>query len=101
MKTKWILVVAILAMLALLVVACSSSSSTSSSSSSSTTPGALDGKALLQARCTSCHGLDQATSGHGDATQWKRQVDRMINRGAVLTADEEQAVVNYLAQTYP
>ena len=61
----------------------------------------LDGKTLLQDRCTVCHTLDRVTSAHGNATQWKSTVDKMIKNGAQLNADEETALVNYLAQTYP
>ena len=61
----------------------------------------LDGKALLQDRCTSCHSLQRAVSRGGNATQWKATVDNMIKQGAQLNADEEKALVNYLAQAYP
>jgi cytochrome c5 len=122
MKTKWILVAGILTLLALVVMACSSSTSSTPASSSapaaastsvsSSGPAAantiapssastLDGKTLVESRCTVCHNTDRIKSAHHDLAQWKSTVMRMVGKGAELNADEQQAVINYLAQTYP
>jgi mono/diheme cytochrome c family protein len=62
---------------------------------------ALDGAALVEERCTGCHGIDRIAAEDGDAAKWEGIVDQMIARGAQLDEQEKQAVVDYLAETYP
>jgi hypothetical protein len=69
---------------------------TSSPASGSATTGA----ALMQERCTVCHSSTRVVSAHHTAAEWKVTVDRMIARGAKLTPQEEQDLINYLAQNY-
>jgi mono/diheme cytochrome c family protein len=64
------------------------------------TQSSSNGQALMQDRCSACHSSTRITSAHKTADQWKTTVDRMINKGAKLTAQEEQTLVSYLAQTY-
>ncbi len=80
-----------------LLASCGSvnSSATNPSGSSSS-----NGQALLQDRCSVCHSLDRVTSAHHTADEWKVTVDRMINRGAQLNPQEEQTLIDYLAQNY-
>lgn len=61
---------------------------------------ALDGAALLQERCTTCHSLNKATSRRQDQAGWTQTVQRMVSKGAVLNAEEQAALIAYLAQTY-
>lgn len=61
---------------------------------------AIDGAALLQARCIDCHSLDKATSARHTQAEWQEIVTRMIKHGAVLNVAEEAALVAYLAETY-
>lgn len=75
-------------------------SATSAPTAESNTGSTLDGQALMQERCTVCHSLDRVESKHQTADQWKKTVDRMISNGAQLTPQEEQVLVDYLAQTY-
>jgi len=63
--------------------------------------GTLDGAALVEERCTGCHTLDRVAAEDGDAAKWEGIVDQMIARGAQLDEQEKQAVVDYLAETYP
>jgi hypothetical protein len=74
----------------ILLVSCGASSSS----------GASNGQALMQDRCTVCHSLTRVTSAHKTADEWKLTVDRMVNRGAQLSTQEEQALIEYLAQNY-
>jgi len=60
-----------------------------------------DGKTLLESRCTVCHNLDRVTSSHKTTADWTATVQKMIGKGAKLNAQEQQLVINYLAQTYP
>lgn len=76
-----------------LMAACGTSATPASS-------GPLDGATLLQQRCTVCHDISGISRLHGTTSQWKGLVDQMIRRGAKLNAQEEQILVEYLAQTY-
>jgi len=62
--------------------------------------GGLDGKALFQDRCSTCHGTGPVLRRRYSASDWKYVVDVMINQGAQLSPDEENAVVKYLAANY-
>jgi len=59
---------------------------------------ALDGKTLIEARCTRCHGTGKIY-GHAKANRkhWEEIVDSMIKKGASLNDAERETVVNYLA----
>ncbi|MDH7486848.1 MAG: hypothetical protein QHJ81_11295 [Anaerolineae bacterium] len=61
---------------------------------------ALDGEALLKERCTGCHGLSRVEQARKTETDWKKTVERMVGKGAALTAEEQAAVIKYLAETY-
>ncbi|MPM13786.1 hypothetical protein SDC9_60145 [bioreactor metagenome] len=67
---------------------------------SPTTATTLDGKGLLEARCVTCHTLAKVASEHGDATQWQRTVTQMVQKGAQLTTEEQQVLVEYLAANF-
>jgi mono/diheme cytochrome c family protein len=75
------------------LVACGTSSPASGN--------ATTGAGLMQERCTACHSSTRVVSAHHTAAEWKVSVDRMIARGAQLTPQEEQTLINYLAQNYP
>ncbi len=98
-KIMPIISVLLLVMLAGVFLAACGSGSTQAPVSSSSTP--ADGQSLLQTRCTQCHSLSRVTTSQQNSTQWKATVDKMIRNGAELTPQEEQVLVNYLAQTYP
>jgi len=92
-------------LLAILLTACSSNSSTSASptttsSSGQTGSAVADGKTLLETRCVSCHTLAKVVSQKADANRWQMIVNDMVNRGAVLTAEEQTVLVQYLAANF-
>jgi cytochrome c5 len=59
---------------------------------------ALDGKALLQERCTRCHGLDRVEKhARVDREHWANIVREMMRKGAKLNDDERNALLDYLA----
>ena len=60
-----------------------------------------EGKTLLEERCRACHSLSQITTGSKSAEGWETAVDRMIVRGARLDDLEREALIEYLAETYP
>lgn len=64
-------------------------------------PAAFDGEAMLQDRCTQCHSLSRVTNASKNAEAWRTTVERMVDYGAVLNAEELEDLVQYLAETYP
>ena len=61
---------------------------------------AEDGATLLEKRCSVCHSPDRAKSKHKTAEQWDATVTRMMKKGAKLTGEEKQTLVDYLSKTY-
>jgi mono/diheme cytochrome c family protein len=88
----------VLLVLTFILSACTTTTSTSSNSS---TAAPLDGKALMQQRCSVCHSTTRITQMSGNSAQWTSVVDKMINKGAQLNTSERQILIDYLSQTYP
>lgn len=68
-----------------------------------TTPQALaqaDGAALLEERCSVCHPSARPKSKQKTAEQWGATVTRMMGKGAKLTQEEKQTLLDYLSKTY-
>jgi cytochrome c5 len=63
-------------------------------------PVALDGKSLLGERCTECHDLGRVEQAKKTEAEWKTTVQRMVGKGAKLNQAEQEAVIQYLAETY-
>ena len=91
---RWASAIVLIAVLTLMVAACGSTESGSSSMS------AADGQALLEERCAVCHDLERTTSQQKTADEWEDTVTRMVQKGAVLTEDEQQVLIAYLAEEY-
>ncbi len=64
-------------------------------------PAALDGKSLLEKRCTKCHDLGRVERAKKTEEEWKATVERMVGKGAQLDEAEQELVIKYLAETYP
>ena len=58
------------------------------------------GKALVQAQCTKCHGLEEVEAANLDKASWKETIEFMRTKGADLKDDEVNVIVNYLVKTY-
>jgi hypothetical protein len=54
----------------------------------------------MEERCATCHGLDRVTRASKSREQWEQTVDRMIERGAELNAEERSVLIDYLTETY-
>ena len=61
---------------------------------------ALDGKTLLEERCTASHTLDRVESASKSAAGWGLSVREMVGKGAELNASEQEASIDYLSITY-
>ncbi len=88
---RWLVGGLLIGLLLVLIVACSDGGSDGQT---------IDAQALLQDRCTECHGLDRVTSQSKTAEEWQQTVDTMIARGAELNAEETEVLVAYLAEEY-
>jgi cytochrome c5 len=64
-------------------------------------PTVLDGQSLVEERCTQCHSLGAVTGTSKTEEEWRATVGRMVGKGADLNAEEQAAVIQYLAETYP
>jgi len=91
----------VVALVALVACGGTGQGATPGSGSSKETPATLDGQALTQERCATCHSLDQVQQAKKTQDGWKTTVERMVAKGAQLTQAEQDAVIEYLAKTYP
>ena len=94
-------ILALVAILAIAVVGCSSSSGSSTGSESAAPSGggsAADGQALVEQKCTMCHPIDRVNQVKYDQAGWEAVVARMEQNGLVVTAEERQAILDYLVQ---
>jgi len=64
-------------------------------------PVTLDGKALVEERCTECHDLGRVERAMKAEEEWKATVERMVGKGAQLSQEEQALVVQHLAEAYP
>ncbi len=51
--------------------------------------------------CLMCHGEDMTTRQRLTPKQWGAEVEKMVNWGTPLPADQKQPLIEYLAETYP
>lgn len=58
------------------------------------------GKDLVMRACVKCHNLKVITTKRASEEEWTRSVDNMVNRGAVLSDDEADEVIDYLSQNF-
>jgi mono/diheme cytochrome c family protein len=99
-QTVYMTSILILVVLAVIFLAACGSSNPTATAASSSAGSASSGQALMQERCTVCHSLQRVTSSHMSADRWKTTVERMVNNGAQLSSQEQQTLVDYLAQNY-
>ena len=55
------------------------------------------GKDVVLKKCQSCHSIRTVISRHGTADDWAQEVSKMISRGASISDDEAETIVDYLA----
>jgi glucose dehydrogenase len=58
------------------------------------------GKEIVQKQCAVCHGLTVVTAKHASRKEWEQVVNQMVSRGADLTDDEIDTVLEYLTKNY-
>ena len=62
--------------------------------------GGVDGKKILEDKCTVCHGLDTVSEQHLDKDGWQMIVNDMKDKGADLSDKDTPTLVDYLVKTY-
>jgi competence protein ComEA len=55
------------------------------------------GKELVQKKCLTCHNARIVSSKRGDEDGWAEIVSQMIGRGAILSDDDAESIVEYMA----
>ena len=78
----------------------SASAQTTPPPSSPPTMPAGAGKAIVQEKCVVCHALTVVTSKHSSRKEWDQVVNQMVSRGADLTDEEIDTVIEYLSKNY-
>lgn len=58
------------------------------------------GKDLFANVCSTCHGLEIATSQKKPRAGWQSTVDSMVAKGAEASKEQVEAIVNYLAKNF-
>jgi hypothetical protein len=58
---------------------------------------AIDAAALIDLRCTVCHTRERIDGASKDAAGWAATIDRMIGKGAQLSAAEREALIAFLS----
>src|SRR5579862_2386121 len=58
-----------------------------------------DGKAktTIENTCAECHGLEQVVNTPMSAEKWRATVEKMVRKGATLSPEEIDSVVEYLS----
>jgi cytochrome c5 len=56
--------------------------------------------ALLSSVCSSCHNLLRVQNKKATEDEWAGTVERMKGKGAQLSDEETQSLIDYLAKTY-
>ena len=59
-----------------------------------------DGKAKVEAACYACHSADLLAQQRLNEKQWTAAVEKMMRWGAVVPADDKDAIIKYLARHY-
>lgn len=61
-----------------------------------------DGKELVVELCSrACHNLQKVVSSRKTDKEWERSVYDMVARGAQIFPEEVEAIVKYLAKSFP
>jgi competence ComEA-like helix-hairpin-helix protein len=59
-----------------------------------------EGQAIVQQKCAGCHALKVVTGKRAPRQQWSTIVDQMITRGADVSDDEIDTLLDYLAKNF-
>lgn len=90
------IVVSALLVLSITAVGCSTAEPNGGGSSAPTeqNPAAQ----LAQQKCTMCHTFERVEDADKDQAGWEETVNRMEDNGLVITEEEKQQIIDYLAE---
>lgn len=57
-------------------------------------------KAVIEAKCKTCHDLKKIVKHHEDAKWWANTLDKMVERGLEIEPDEQLQVLKYLTKNF-
>ena len=57
---------------------------------------ALNGKKLVEEKCTICHSIGQINKAKKNNIEWRQTVDRMIRKGLQINEEERKTIIEYL-----
>jgi predicted small secreted protein len=84
MKKSILITILLLTLTVLLVSACSN------------TAGTGEGNALIDERCSTCHSANTVYRADFDEAGWSEVIDDMVEKGAVVSADEKAQMIEWL-----
>jgi competence ComEA-like helix-hairpin-helix protein len=58
-------------------------------------------KAVVQQACADCHGLETIADNPMSSEKWRATVEKMVRRGASLSPEQIDMVVDYLSVYFP
>ena len=58
------------------------------------------GKDVVLKKCTSCHNIRNVIASRRSADDWAQEVSKMVGRGATISDDEADTVVNYVDDNF-
>jgi cytochrome c2 len=94
MKKTTIALVFLAVLISMMIVSCGSAAP------AEPTPDLSVGKALVESRCITCHGINNITNAKYTREVWIKTVDRMVLSGASFTDQQKADIIDYLAATY-
>jgi competence ComEA-like helix-hairpin-helix protein len=59
-----------------------------------------EGQAIVQQKCASCHALKVVTGKRASRQQWSTIVDQMVTRGADVSDDDIDTLLDYLVKNF-
>lgn len=98
----WVLaLVVVLVFSSALLVGCGGTSDGGETAGGTTDTGGgevkLSGETLVAQRCTYCHNTERIDAATYDQAGWESTIDKMIQKGAQVSAAEKPVIAEYLA----
>jgi len=97
---RWICVFG-LAMIILILLAVGCGPAATPAPTATPTKDLSVGQALMENRCSTCHPVSQVQAARYNQEGWLSVTQRMVSKGAQLSPEQVEQVVEYLATTYP
>jgi len=95
-----VLIVCVTVLLAAAIPAATTGSQKDDTPSTNDTLEEGAGKDLVVKKCSVCHDLERIPARRRDRFGWEDLVDNMTSRGADITTEERQTIVDYLTAHY-